>query len=180
MACSSLVTLLRTCGDAANIAGVDKIYMIAFKDLVSPTTGTTEVYTTAINGIINNIGLASGKTFVEIQTTRSSAGLSQKFTSDLQKGSSFFTDTFSLTLAGLSVENRAFILSILKQPVAVLIKARTGNYFATGLNGQLYAQSIDTGTGTVESDLAGYQIQLSGLSSIPVPLVDATIVSSLI
>ena len=51
MACISLTALPLTCGAEGNMGGLEKVYMLAAKDL-APTTGTAgdPVFTTATNG----------------------------------------------------------------------------------------------------------------------------------
>jgi hypothetical protein len=178
MACASLVALPRACGAEGVLGGSEKLYMIAHKDLVV-VSGTT-VYTTASNGTVNEIGLASGKTFVEIGLLKSTAGLNLEYTNNPQTGSSYFTNTLTTVLAGMSVENRAFVDSVKNQPVVALLKTRTGKYFVTGLNGQFEVSAITGGTGVAEGDLNGYNLTFSGIDGFQPFLVDESIIDDLI
>ena len=179
MACSSLVALPRACGAEGVMAGLEKLYMIAFADL-APISGSTEVYDTSVGGMVNEIGLDSGKHYVEVGLLKSTAGLQEALTKNAQNGTAFFTQTFTLVLGGITAENRAFVQSVLNQPVAILIKSRTGKFFAAGLNGQFELSAAEGGTGTAESDLIGYTLTFSGISTALVPEVDPTIVEDLI
>jgi len=179
MACNSIVALPRVCSDG-NIGGLEKAYLIAFKDLKAITSATTEVYSASTNGTVVTVGLQSGKTFVEVGLLKSTSGLAEKATIDPTKDQAFFTQTYTLALGGLSVENSTFINSIKNQPVALIIKTRTGKYLVCGLNGQFNAINVEGGTGTVEGDMVGYTITMEGFSSSVAPFLDPTILSGLI
>lgn len=179
MACSSLVALPRACGAEGTVGGVDKLYMIAFNDLAA-VSGGTEVYGAASNGVVNNIGLDAGKTFVEIGLLQSTAGLNEEMTKDNTKGIAFFTQTATVVLAGISPENRTFVESVLNQPVAVLFKAKTGNFYVAGLSGSMELSALTGGLGVAPTDANGYTLTFTGISTKLIPQVDSTIVPSLI
>ncbi len=177
MACNSLTALSRACSDGV-AAGLDKVYIIAFKDL-DIISGTT-VYTTSGTGVVNNIGLASGKTYVEIELLKSTSGLNEKLTKDNTKGTSFFTQTFTIVLGDLTTENATFIKNVTNQPVSVIYKTRTGKHFVVGLNGQFQVSQIDGGTGTAEADLIGHTLTFEGVSLSVAPLLDESLLATLI
>jgi hypothetical protein len=178
MACTSITALARNCGEGI-VAGLEKLYMVAFKDLV-PVSGSTEVYSTATNGVVNEIGLDTGKSFVEIGLLKSTAGLEEKLTKDNSKGIAFLDQTFTLVLGDLSTENREWIESVMMQPVAVLIKSRTGKFYTSGLNGQFELSELTGGTGSKEDDQIGYTLTFKGISTKLIPQVEPSIVSGLI
>ena len=181
MACSSLVALPRACGASGIIAGSEKLYIISFADL-APLSGspTGEVYSAATSGIVNIINVASGKTFVEIGLTRDSTGINEVLTKDLKTGNAFFTQTLTVVLSELSIQNQAFISSVLNQPVTVILKARTGKYYVAGLNGLLELATVEGGSGIQSTDLNGYKMTFTGIDSLPIQIVDTTIIPSLI
>ena len=178
MACSSLVALLRQCGSEGIIGGLEKLYMISYSDLA--VVSGTSIYTTATNGVVNDIGLASGKTFVEIGLLKSSSGLKESLVKENTKGISFFTQEFTLVLGDLTIENRNWVQAVLNQPVAAILKSRTGKYFAVGLNGQFEISGVESGTGQSESDAFGYNMTFQGLSTSLIPQVDSSLVPDLI
>jgi hypothetical protein len=178
MACISLVALPRACGTEGILGGTEKLYMIAYKDL-NVVSGTT-VYTTASSGAVNQIGLDTAKKFVEIGLLKSTTGLNFEYVNNPQTGSSYFTNTLTLVLGNLSVENKAFVDSVKNQPVAIILKARTGKYFVTGLNGQFEVSAITGGTGVSEGDLNGYNITFSGVDGDTAKLVDETIIPTVV
>ena len=180
MACKSIVALIKACGSVAKMAGLEKVWMISYNDV--PYISGTDVYTLSASGIVNALGVTSSSAvkFVEIGINRGGAGLDEKMSKNIQLGNSFFTQTFKLTLTDLTTENRQFVESVLNQPVIVLVKSRTKNYFIAGLSGMLELAELDGGTGTKEDDLIGYNLTFNGLESMLVPLVDPTLIPDII
>lgn len=173
MACNTLSALPRACGGV--VAGLEKVYVLATKDL----SGTTS-YSATTGGTVTSISLASGKKFVEIGLLKSTSGLNQKLNKDNTKGTSYWTHSFTLTLSDLTSANYVFLSDVVNQPVAVIVKARTGSYYVAGLNGQMEVTTAEGGTGTVESDSIGTQLTFEGVATTQFYLVDSTIITSLI
>jgi hypothetical protein len=179
MACVSITSLPRGCGSDSVMGGTDKLYMIAFADLAA-VSGSTEVFSTGSNGVVDEIGLASAKTFVEVGLLKSTTGFSVEGTFNAQTGSNYVTNSFSVTLNDISATNTAWIESVRYQPVAAMLKSRTGKYFVVGLNGQMEISALTGGNGVVEDDLNGYVLTFSGVDGKLPRLVDPTIVVDLI
>lgn len=180
MACTSLIQLQIACGAEGNPGGLNKAYMIGFSDLV-PVAGSPsgEVYTIAA-GMYNEIGLASGKTFVEVGLLKNTAGINAEWTIAPEKGVSYATQTFTLVLAGLTNENRAFVDSVMNRPVAVLVKTKSNSFYAIGLNGQLQLSARTEGTGTALDDMAGYTLTFTGDDNKAILQVDPTLIADII
>lgn len=176
MACNSLVSLPRVCPEGV-LAGVEKVYIIAFKDL-KVLSGSTDVFATNTGGTVTQIGLQSGKTYVEIGLLKSTSGLNEALTKNNQNGTSFFTQTFTLVLSDLTTENHKFIKDVQNQPVSVLYRSRTGKWYAAGLNGQFEVSAIEGGTGVAEEDLIGYTITFNGISTTVAPIVLDSVVTA--
>lgn len=175
MACTSLTALPRVCAEGV-LAGLEKVYVVAFKDL----TGSTVYSASTVTGTVLSVNLSGSTRFVEIGLLKSTAGLSETLTKDNTKGTSFFTQTFTLVLGDLTTENATFIKDVTNQPVVVIYKTRTGKYFIVGLNGLFEVSGIQGGTGTAEADLIGHTLTFSGISATVAPLLDSTIIDSLI
>lgn len=182
MACQSIVALPKACGSTAKVAGIEKVWMISYSDVAQISGTISEIYTLSNSGVVNALGVTAGSSdkFVEIGINRSSVGLDEKLTKNIELGNSFFTQTFKLTLTDLTTANRQFVESVLNQPVVVLVKSRTRNYFIAGLNGQLELTDLEGGTGTKEEDLIGYNLTFTGIESMLVPLVDSTLIPNII
>jgi len=179
--CPSLVGLVRLCGADGVTAGLEKVYIIAFKDL-APVSGVagTPIFTTATNGMISDIGLADDKNYVEIGLLKSTSGIDIKSTKNPQNGTAFYTVDFKIVLSDLTVENEAFVNSVFNQPVSIIAKTRTNKFLVLGLNGQFEVSEVTAGTGTAEGDLVGYNISFSGLSGRLVPSVDPALIPTLL
>jgi hypothetical protein len=177
MACNSLLPLPRACGEGI-IGGLERFWIIAFKDL-EKLAGTDEVFSASTSGIVNQIGVVSGKTFVEVGLVKSSSGVSQELTKD-NMGISFFTQTLTLVLSDLTIANQEFVENVVNQPVAIIYKTRNDKYFVVGLNGQFEVSAIQGGTGVAETDMTGFNITMAGISRKPAPFLDTTILDSLI
>ncbi|MBS1632685.1 MAG: hypothetical protein JST10_08945, partial [Bacteroidetes bacterium] len=121
-----------------------------------------------------------GKSYVEIGLLKNTSGLNEKLTKDPTKGTSFMTQTFTLVLSDLTIENQTFVKSVKDQPVSVIYKSRTGKFFVVGLNGQFEITNIEGGTGTAEADLIGYTLTFEGNSPSVAMLIDDSLVASLI
>jgi len=181
MACTSLVALARECGASGIAGGLNNLYMIGFADTAVPESATdNNIYTLSAGGIVSAIGLATGKTFVEIGLLKSTAGLTETLTKDTTKGSAYFTQELVMVLSDLSTDNQTFVQSVLNQPVVIVLKTRTNKYYAAGLNGQLELSALTGGTGTAEGDLMGYNLTFSGIDTILIPQVDSTIIDTLL
>lgn len=178
MACTSLVSLQRACGAEGGMGGSEKLYMIAYNDL-AVVTGTT-VYTTSGSGVVNDIGLASGKTFVEIEGLPKTTGFNFEHVKNTATNSDYFNNTLPIVLGDLSAENSAFVDSIRNQPVVALIKTRTKKWFAIGLNGQFEESATTGGSGVGLDDLNGYNVTFSGADTLKPLQVDETIIAGLI
>jgi len=178
MACNSLSSLPRACSDGS-LGGVNKVYIIAYKDLAT-IVGANDVFSASTSGIVNAVGLASGKTYVEIGLLKDTSGLTEKLTKDNTKGTNFFTQTFSLVLGDITPTNTQFIQDVKGQPVSVIYKTRTNAYFILGLNGQFEITTIEGGTGVASADLIGHTCSFEGISSGTAQLLDPSIVASLI
>lgn len=181
MACTSLVALPRACGSAGVMAGLQKMYIISYADLAAATGATNgEVFTTSTGGMVNAIGTVSGKKFVEVGLLRSSSGLNETLTKNLELGIAYLTQTMTLVLSDLTSDNLSFLDSVLSQQVAVILKTRSGQYVVAGLNGQFELEKAEGGTGIKEGDHIGYTLTFNGFSTTPLALVDPTIVPTLI
>ncbi len=179
MACSSLVALPRACGSEGIVGGLEKMWVIAFQDLAT-VTGSTNAYSTSVDGIVNHIALDATKKYVEIGLLKSSAGIEETLTKDSAKGTAFFTQTMTVVLAGLSIENKKFVEAVLNQPVSVLVKTKTQKYFAAGLNGLFELSAATGGTGIQDADMQGHTLTFAGVDTKQILLVDDSIVSGLI
>lgn len=178
--CGSVSTLPISCPDGI-MGGLEKVWMIAYKDLAPISTATTEVYSaSSVNGVVTQVGLATGKTYVEIGLLKSTSGLVEKGQIDDTKGYNFTTQTFTLVLRDITIDNRLFINNVKLQPVSIIYRTRTGKYQIIGLNGQLKVSTYEGGTGVAETDLVGHTLTFEGNSLSTAPFIDDALVKTLV
>jgi hypothetical protein len=177
---NSLVAVAQTCGQN-NVAGVEKLYMIAYSDLAAAAGAVAgEVFTKATNGMVNAIGLDSGKKFVEIGTLKDGVGFVSNGTIDVAKGLSYDVPTLNVNLGDLSIDFEKFVKDVTLRPVVAMIKSRTGKWFIAGLNGQFWLSQRSASVGAALGDDYGYKLTFEGVELDGVTQVDPTIVSGLI
>jgi len=170
------VALPRACGTDGTIGGMDKLYMIAYKDLDSSAGDPA----TITSGIISAIALESGKTFVEVGLLRNSADVTEKFANDFAKGTAFITQTLKVVLSGLTPANLAFVQSVQSQSVGILFKNRSGSYYFMGGNGRFQLKDYESGSGTAEADMQGFTLNFEGTGIDPIREVDPTLIASIV
>jgi hypothetical protein len=181
MACTSLVALPRACGAEGIVAGVQELYIISYADL-APASGVagTPVYTVTTGGVISDIGLDASKKYVQVGLLKQTSGFKETLAKNTQNGTAVWNQELPVTLADLTSENRVFINSVLNQPVSIMVKTFSGKYFVAGLNGQFEVSAGEGGTGTAITDLMGYTLTFSGFDTLPISMVDASLIAELI
>ena len=176
MACSSITAITRLCGTAV-IPGTEKMWMVAFKDLYN--ISGTDVYTVGTSSnLVNAIGLTGSKKFVEIQALRDSSGFDSAFTIDPTKGVRFSTNTLTFKLGDLTVENQLFVDTVVGQPVAAILKLRTGRYYVLGLGGLMEATGAQGTSGKSSGDEINYTLTFNEVASGVPYQVDPTIITT--
>ena len=65
MACTSVKAYTKNCGKGVS-GGIQKLYVIGIGDIPNYSGGTTNFTFASGTTIVNNVNVASGKTFVEI------------------------------------------------------------------------------------------------------------------
>ncbi len=177
MACDSLITTANECGKNTKDGVKSDVYLIAFSDLKA-VSGSTEVYTTGVSGLVSAIALATGSTkFVKYGSVSKSAAIKETYTYN-DNGSYDIAKELTFVLSNVgSVTGKAAAEKLVSNPVAALVKLETGTWIAFGLNGQFMAKTIE---GAAGSGSNGRTITLSGSDTEFLQPVDPTIISGLI
>lgn len=176
MACSSLITYARECGKNAKAGVNSDVYLVAFSDLI--TVSGSDVYTTATaSGLVNAIGVTASHKFVKYGSVINQAAIKEDYTYN-DNGSYDIVKELSFSLSNLgSTDGYSAVDSLIANPVAALVKLKSGTWVAFGLNGQF---SLKTSAGTVDSGSNTRVITLSGSDETFLQAVDPTIISSII
>ncbi|WP_316797324.1 hypothetical protein [Pedobacter agri] len=174
MPCNSLAPYLHDCGKYTK-NGLNKIYMIGFHDLVN-ISGSTEVFATSVDGIVNQINKASGKSFVKVDQTKKTGGIKETTTIN-DNGSVDFTAEFTLSIDNFGAKNKAFTESLIGVPVVVLTQLKSGVWVAVGLDGNFELRSAE---GTLDDANNNRALTFNGSIDGLIPEVDKTVVPALI
>jgi len=178
MACLSLEEVIKECGAAGIMGGADDLLVMSFND--ADALGVDGKIYAMTAGIVSEIGRKTTKKFVKISMPPETGGLNEALTKNIQNGSSYFTQTLTLVLQKLNVDNRDFILSVIDQPIVAIVRTPNGKYFAAGLSGRLQLTTADGGTGIAAGDLQGRTLTFTGNEDSPFPEVDAALIADLL
>ncbi|TFF34385.1 hypothetical protein [Mucilaginibacter psychrotolerans] len=177
MACDSLIQTAKECGKNTKDGVSSDVYLIAFSDLKA-VTGSTEVYSTSVSGLVSAIALASGTTkFVKYGTVAKAASIKETYTYN-DNGTYDIAKELTFTLSNVgSVDAKAAAEKLVSNPVAALVKLENKTWVAFGLNGQFMAKTMEGAAGTGSN---GRVITLAGSDTEFLQPVDPTIISGLI
>lgn len=176
MACSSLITYAKECGKNAKAGVNSDVYLVAYSDLV--TLSGTDVYTTATaSGLISAIGVTGSNKFVKYGSVINQAAIKEDYTYN-DNGSYDIVKELSFSLSNLgSSTGFSAVDKLISNPVAALVKLKSGTWVAFGLNGQF---QLKTSAGTVDSGSNTRVVTLSGSDEYFLQPVDPTIISGIL
>ncbi|MES2265592.1 MAG: hypothetical protein V4520_02450 [Bacteroidota bacterium] len=180
MACKSVTSYAKQCGRGIS-GGVQKLWMIGYSDL-GVISGSTENYALASGStIVSNIALASGSTkFVSVGLLKESVSFKGTSKRDSATGSFENQTETSISISNISEAAKTFIDGLFDQPVAILIKLRSGAYIVTGLNGFTELTDVEENSGTKNADMNGYTLKLTGVEDGLTRTVDPTLIASIV
>lgn len=173
MACSitAALSVADTCLDS--IGGLDRIFIY-----VPGTNNSYDdvTFTTAADGSVTAIAGTAGDVMYEWNLSREKGGFSEAYTTSIENGTSFLTQTLTFGLLGVSQErqNQIKLLSTMAE-VRGIIQTNDGKFYFFGKDkiGGLTLTSGTTQWGTAFGDLVGYDtFTLEGLQNNPAPIVD--------
>lgn len=175
MACNPILTYSNNC-NKVTVAGVQSLYLVGHSFL-APLSGTTEVYATGANDMVNAIGATGSTKFVKIGILPKAVAIKNPYAYDPATGIGEFTEELTLPVSNVSVDSRKLVKSLVGQPVSALIKLTSGVFLAMGLDGMLNVTAVE---GAVDGSANAYTITFTGTSGDFTPIVDPTIVAGLI
>ncbi|WP_099369868.1 hypothetical protein [Sphingobacterium sp. 1.A.5] len=180
MAClKSLTSYSKGCKKVSG--GVSKLWMIAYSDLQYLTGTVSNFKVDATGNMVSEIGLKTGKKFVEVGLIKNTFGVVENYASTPEANSFELTTEITLVVSDISIDSRTFVNNLLEaSEVACIIQLRSGKYIAVGLSGYNEVSAIAGGTGVAGADLNGYTITISGLDNELIRLVDPTILTTVL
>jgi hypothetical protein len=175
--CNPLTNLSRECSKATASGIRDEVYLVSFDSLKS-ISGSTEVFSTSVSGLVNAISFVSGSTkFVKYGTVKNQNDIKENY-SQSENGSYDITKELTFSLSGVgSIDGKNAVENLIANPVVALVKLRSGSSIIFGLNGQF---SMSGSAGTVNSTSNGRVITLSGSDTEFIQIVDPTILSTIL
>lgn len=179
MSCQSVANYSKQCGRGIS-GGVSKLYVVGYGDL-KVISGSTDVFAYASGTtIVNSINFPSGKTFAECGILKESVSFKGTAKRDSSNGSFSNETEVQVTISNISETAKQYVESLFQQPVALLIKLRSGNWIVNGLNGFTELTQAAEASGTKNADANGYVLTFSGVQDGLTQTVDATYASTII
>ena len=171
MACNT-VTLNGINAKCDTSAGGIKRVLIAQKDDV-------DIKTVDENGVITEITMATGKTFVQWLFRKNTGSYTTSLTSDPAIGTQAVTTDLNLQFTKAEATKRLEIQSAINAAAVVIIEDMYGQYILLGKDNEVSVTAVNQQSGTAVTDLNGYTLTFQDVSLELPHFVDASIISSL-
>lgn len=172
MACNT-VTLNGINAKCDTSAGGIKRVLIAQKDDV--TIGNVDE-----SGVITEITMATGKTFVQWLFRKNTGSYTTSLTSDPAIGTQAVTTDLNLQFTKAEATKRLEIQSAINAAAVVIIEDMYGQYILLGKDNEVSVTAVNQQSGTAVTDLNGYTLTFQDVSLELPHFVDASIISSLL
>lgn len=178
--CASVAAYTKQCNKGIS-GGVSKLWVIGYGDL-GVISGSTEPYAFASGStVISNIALATGSTkFVSVGILKESVSFKGTLKRDSSTNAIENQTETSITISNISDAAKTFVDSLLMQPVALLIKLRSGAYIVSGLNSWTELTDVEEGSGTKNADMNGYTLKFTGVQDGLTSTVDPTLIATIV
>lgn len=172
MACNT-VTLNGINAKCDTSAGGIKRILIAQKDDV--TIGNVDEI-----GVITQITMATGKTFVQWLFRKNTGSYTTSLTSDPAIGTQAVTTDLNLQFTKAEATKRLEIQSAINAAAVVIIEDMYGQYILLGKDNEVSVTAVNQQSGTAVTDLNGYTLTFQDVSLELPHFVDASIIPSLL
>ena len=167
MACQ--VTSGRSLACKSAFGGIKAAY---FFDL--DALGTPLEYTA---GKITGLGSGATPTFYKYDL-KGSSSLETTITSSRDNGTTFYTQTLSMTLTYLDNATQQEVQLIAAGRPSVAVEDYYGNMFVCGLENGMELTGGSIVTGTAAGDLSGFTLSLEGMEETAAPFITSTLVTA--
>jgi len=148
MACDLTLGRLEGCKDA--LGGIDAVYFVNFGDLGTVTLGTDDEVTDA-----------TGTFSAYKYDLKGASSYEEAINSSRENGTTFFAQTLTLSLKGLSKEQSKELKLMAWGRPHVVIEDRNGNQFMMGLERGAEVSGGGAASGAAMGDMSGYTITLT-------------------
>lgn len=179
MSCNSSCATLLSAGLSAdctsNSGGVLKIYVTENCNIATITASTGEVTAMTMSGTSK---------FYEIGLKPETASFTEGLTVNLDNGTSSFDSSITAVIFKRSLTSRNFIQTLAagQKELAVIVKDSNGNFwlFGSTVGEGLRLSAVSGGSGTKRIDKNSSDLTISGSTSQPAYIIDATAVTPVI
>jgi hypothetical protein len=171
MACNtSLTSILKSCDN--NVGGLTT-FLIAPSEFVTGTTVSA--------GTITAISMSGASQFVEFQFNKNSANYTEEAAIDLTNGSTYYTETVTLTIPRREVDKRNAIALIAagQRDLKIIVKDGNGLYWYIGYANSANLTGLSEGSGAAKADGSKYTLTFVAEEPELMYSVDSTIISSI-
>jgi hypothetical protein len=172
MACNtSLTSILKSCDN--NVGGLTSFY-IAPSEFVSASTVTA--------GEVTAITMSGASTFVEFQFNKNSASYTEEAAIDLTNGSTYYTETVTLTIPRRDVDKRNAIALIAagQRDLKIIVKDGNGIYWFVGYANSANLTALAEGSGAAKADGSKYTLTFVAEEPELMYTVDSAIIAAII
>lgn len=161
--------------------GVQKLWMVSYSDLAKVSGSLLNYAVDSTGNMVNEIGLAVSKKFVEVGLLKNTVGVTENLTKTSETNAIEISTELTLVIANISVESRTFVTNLVEAgEVAAIIQLRSGKFIAIGLDGYTEVSAVAGGSGVAGADLNGYTITISGTENELMKLVDPLIITTIV
>lgn len=138
-----------------NYGDIDSVaYNVTDTDVIDTVTGTPNAYKYDLKG---------------------TSAFEQSINSSRENGTTFFTQTLTLNLKGLTAKDHKQIKLLSYGRPQVLIEDRNGNVFLAGLVHGMEVSGGSITTGAAMGDISGYSLTLTGEEPLPANFLGDTL-----
>lgn len=153
MSCLSNYTLRGVFNDCrANLAGVKRIYLTYWDDVVPQVDYTTHT--------ITGYTLEEGAAWYRYDFAKNTASLTSTLTKDDAAGLRYYTNAISASFSKMDKANHLEFMALAAEKLAAVIVTNNGDSWYVGLDGYLGVNSQEAGTGVGADDKNGYTVSL--------------------
>lgn len=156
MACDISRGRLEPCKDSAG--GLRSVYFVNFGDVGAITYDVTDT---------DVITAVAGTPSAYKYDLKGDSNFQQDINSDRNAGTTFFTQTLTLTLKKLTKKDHKELKLLTWGLTHVIVEDNNGNFFVAGLKRGMDVTGGTIATGGALADMSGYTLTLTGEESVP-------------
>ena len=171
MACDLSRGRIEPCKDS--VGGINAVYFINFGD-----ANLDVEFNVTDTDVIEQLGSTASDVSAYKYDLKGASSYEETITSSRDTGTTFFEQTLSLTLKGLTKEDHKEIKMLAWGHPHILIEDQNGNIFVAGLENGMEVTGGTIVTGMAMGDLSGYTLTFTGMEKVPANFLGADLVTA--